>query len=63
MAGKKAAADLKIKRREDAMMVAAAIVYSGTKEFPYETEFGSGMVETEIASISNITLTRKEQHE
>ncbi len=63
VAGKKAAADLKIKRREDAMMVAAAIVYSGTKEFPYETEFGSGMVETEIASISDITLTRKEQHE
>lgn len=63
LAGKKAVADMKIKSREDAMMVASAVVYSGTEEFPYETEFGSGMVETEIASISDLTLTRKEKHE
>ena len=63
LAGKKAVADMKIKSREDAMMVASAVVYSGTEEFPYETEFGVGMVETEIASISDLTLTRKEKHE
>ena len=50
-----------IETREDAMMVAAAVIYSGTAGFPYEAEFGRGMVETEIASISNITIKRKKQ--
>lgn len=51
--------DMEIKSRMDAMMVAAGVMYSGTEEFPYEVEFGSGMVETEVASISNLTLKRK----
>ena len=36
-----------IRRREDAMMAAASIIYSGSAGFPYEVEFGNGMVETE----------------
>lgn len=38
--------------REDAMMAAASMIYSGTAGFPYEVEFSPGMVETEAATIS-----------
>ena len=48
-----------MKTREDAMMVAAAVIYSGTAGFPYEVEFREGMVETEIASVRKITIKRK----
>lgn len=48
-----------IKTREDAMMVAASIIYSGSGEFPYEVEFLDGTVETEAARISNIRIKRK----
>lgn len=48
-----------IHTREDAMMVAASIVYSGTAGFPYEVEFGEGMIETEVAAVSKISIKRK----
>lgn len=48
-----------IKTRDDAMMMAASIIYSGGDEFPYEVEFLDGMIETEVASVSNINIKRK----
>jgi hypothetical protein len=51
--------DQNIKNRDEAMMMAASIIYSGSDEFPYEVEFLDGMIETEVASISNIRIRRK----
>lgn len=48
-----------IKTRDAAMMMAASIIYSGGDEFPYEVEFLDGMIETEVASVSNIKIKRK----
>lgn len=48
-----------IMNRDKAMMLAASIIYSGSDEFPYEVEFLDGMVENEIARISNIKIKRK----
>lgn len=45
--------------KEDAIMVAASIIYSGTEGFPYEVEFEEGMVQTEVAAISRIRIKRK----
>lgn len=45
--------------REDAMMAAAGMIFSGTSGFPYEVEFGEGMVETEAAAISRIRIRRR----
>lgn len=51
--------DQNIKNRDEAMMIAASIIYSGSDEFSYEVEFLGGMVETEVANISNIRIKRK----
>lgn len=51
-----------IKTREDVMMAAAGIVYSGTDSFPYEIEFLDGTIETEVAKISNIRIKKKKLH-
>lgn len=51
--------DTMIKTRDDAMMVAASIIYSGSGEFPYEVEFLDGMIETAAATVSNIKIKRK----
>lgn len=48
-----------IRTRDDAMMAAAGIIYSGSLEFPYEVEFLEGMIETEVAAISKIKVKRK----
>ncbi len=48
-----------IKTRDDAMMIAASIIYSGSLEFPYEVEFLEGTIEKEVATISNIRIKRK----
>ncbi|MCD8014396.1 MAG: DUF5716 family protein [Lachnospiraceae bacterium] len=48
-----------IHSREDATMVAASILYSGTPGFPYEVELGDGLVETEVAKISSVRIKRK----
>ena len=53
-------AECGVHTREDATMIAASIIYSGTAGFPYEVEFGEGMVETEAARISNVTIKKKE---
>lgn len=45
--------------RDDATMIAASMIYSGTTGFPYEVEFRDGMVETEAARISDINIKRK----
>lgn len=60
--GKLAVDEMGIHSRDDAMMVAAGIIYSGTAGFPYEVEFGEGMVETEVAEISNVRIVRKERN-
>ncbi len=52
-----------IRTRDDAMMIAASIIYSGSDEFPYEVEFLDGTMETEIATISRIRIKRKEANE
>lgn len=49
--------------RDDATMIAASIIYSGTVGFPYEVEFGEGMVETEAARISRVIIKRKDRTE
>ena len=48
-----------VQTREDAMMIAASIIYSGSVGFPYEVVFEEGMVETEVAAISRIQIKRK----
>ena len=48
----------RIYTREDAMMAAASIFYSGTVGFPYQVEFGEGMVETEAASIRSFRIKK-----
>ncbi len=45
--------------REDAMMAAAGMIYSGAEDFPYEVEFLDGTMETEAATLSNIRIRRK----
>ena len=48
-----------VKTRDDAMMVAASIIYSGSGEFPYEVEFLEGTIDTGVATISNVRIKRK----
>lgn len=48
-----------IQSRDDAMMIAASIMYSGSDAFPFEVEFLGGMIETAVATISNIRIKRK----
>ena len=48
-----------VRTRDDAMMVAAGMIYSGTVGFPYEVEFEEGTIETEVAKISKISIKRK----
>jgi hypothetical protein len=50
-----------VKSREDAMMVAASIIYSGSEEFPYEVEFMDGIIETEVAKIRNVKIKKKNE--
>lgn len=51
-----------VQTRNDAMMIAAGIIYSGTEEFPYEIEFLGGTTETDVATISNIRMRRKKEN-
>lgn len=48
-----------IQKRGDAMMIAASIIYSGADGFPFEVEFLQGVIETDIATISNLRIKRK----
>lgn len=47
--------------REDALMFAAALMYSGIEEFPYEVELKEDFAETKIARISNMKIQKKEE--
>ena len=40
-------------------MYAAAMIYAKNEEFPYEIQLSDDMVKTELADISNMTVTRK----
>lgn len=51
--------DCLVHTREDAMMIAASIIYSGTEGFPYEVEFGEGMVQTDVAAIRQVRIRRR----
>lgn len=51
--------ECRVHTRSDAMMIAASMIYSGTTGFPYEVEFQDGLIETEVAKISNIKIKRK----
>lgn len=55
--------ECQIHTRDDAMMIAASIIYSGTPGFPYEVEFEEGMIETEVAAISNIHIKKRREQE
>lgn len=48
-----------ITSREDAIMFAASVMYSGIDEFPYEVELKNGYVETDIAKISDMKIRKK----
>jgi hypothetical protein len=48
-----------IKSREDAMMAAAGIIYSGAEGFAYAVEFLGGMVETKHAAVSRFQIKRR----
>jgi len=49
-----------IRTRDDAIMIAASIIYSGTEGFSHEVELGNGMVETKVARIRQVTVKRRE---
>ena len=45
--------------REEAMLYAAAVMYSGIEEFPYTVELMDGYVETDIARMTNLKIRRR----
>lgn len=45
--------------REEAMLFAAAVMYSGIEEFPYTVELMDGYVETDIARMTNLKIRRR----
>lgn len=61
MAGKK---ELELKEqsvasREEAMLFAASVMYSGIEEFPYAVELKEGYVETDIARMTNMKIRKR----
>lgn len=52
--------DFKINSKQDAIMLAAGVIYAGSEDFPYKIEFEKGLIETEVASISKMKFKRKE---
>ncbi len=48
-----------IQEKEEILMYAAAMIYAKNEEFPYEIQLSDDMVKTELADISNMTVTRK----
>lgn len=47
-----------IRTREDAMMVAAGIIYSGARDFPFQVQFRQGLLVTKVAKVSRIDIVR-----
>ena len=54
--------DCSVHTRDDAMMLAASVIYSGATGFPFVVEFEDGVVQTAVAAISRIKVRRR-QHE
>ncbi|MCD8073956.1 MAG: DUF5716 family protein [Lachnospiraceae bacterium] len=53
--------DQVLKTREEALMYAAAVLYTENEEFPYEVQLSEETVDTGIASISDLTVMRKDK--
>ena len=51
-----------VNTKEDVMMLVAGMIYSGTAEFPYKVELVGGMVDTPVANISKIRITREKSN-
>ena len=45
--------------KEEALMIAAAMLYAKNAEFPYEVRIKDEKVSTKIADISNVVISRK----
>ena len=58
--GKIASDEIGIRTRDDAMMVAAGIIYANTLGFPYRVDINEGFVETEVATISKLVIRIKD---
>ena len=48
-----------IKTKEEALMFAAAFIYSGENEFDYVVELDEGYEKTSVADITNMIVRRK----
>ncbi len=51
--------EVKIKNKDDVLMMASSIIYSNSNDFPYSVNFLDGMIETDFASVSDICVKRK----
>ncbi len=50
----------RIRTKEEAIMYAAAVLYAGNAEFPYQIELLREVVKADIADISNMRITKKQ---
>ncbi|MCD7807588.1 MAG: DUF5716 family protein [Lachnospiraceae bacterium] len=53
--------DQHLKTREEALMYAATVLYTGNEEFPYEVHLSDQIVDTGIAGISDMSVVRKDR--
>lgn len=49
-----------VQKKKDALMLAASIIYTGSEGFPYEVDILEGVLETDIATISNLRIKKRE---
>lgn len=54
--------EMRIQEKEEILMYAAAMIYAKNEEFPYEIHLSGEMVKTDLADISNMTVTRTSPH-
>lgn len=48
-----------LQTKEEALMYAAAMLYAKNEEFPYEIQLSDEIVKTQIADITNVTVSKK----
>jgi hypothetical protein len=48
-----------IRTKEEVLMFAAAMLYAKNEEFPYDIKLSEETMKTEIADITNVTITKK----
>ena len=48
-----------IQEKEEILMYAAAMIYAKNEEFPYDIKLSEGLVKTEIADITDMTVIKK----